>query len=183
MNTLPIKIVVTGAAGLVGREFITRLKAAGYCEIVAIDKHPANTKILRTLHPHVRVIETDLASADGWEATVAEADVIVVAQAQIGGLDRAAFVANNITATERLIKAVRCWKPPARCFRRWHGSAAWFMVGNAFSHVPRGKMRGNRGDAQGDPRAAEPARRADGSGQAGGMDGDDRCRDARLRVR
>jgi hypothetical protein len=36
---------------------------------------------------------------------------------------------------------------------------AWYR--NAFSHVPRGKMRGNRGDAQGDPRAAEPARRAD----------------------
>jgi nucleoside-diphosphate-sugar epimerase len=111
VNTKPIKIVVTGAAGLVGQNLIIRLKAAGYFDIVAIDKRRANTKILRTLHPHVGVIEADLASASGWEATVADADVIVVAHAQIGGLDRAAFVANNITATERLIKAVRAKAP------------------------------------------------------------------------
>lgn len=111
MNTKPIKIVVTGAAGLVGQNLMARLKAGGHFEIVAIDKHPANTKILRRLHPHIKVIEADLASADGWEATVADADVIVVAHAQIGGLDRTAFVANNVVATERLVKAVRVKAP------------------------------------------------------------------------
>jgi nucleoside-diphosphate-sugar epimerase len=111
LNKIPTKIVVTGAAGLVGQNLMTRLKAGDYCEIIAIDKHPANIKILRKLHPHIRVIEADLASADGWEAAVADADVIVVGHAQIGGLDRAAFVANNVIATECLIKAVRVKAP------------------------------------------------------------------------
>jgi len=111
VDKLATKIVVTGAAGLVGQNLMTRLKTGDYCEIVAIDKHPANTNILRKLHPHIRVIEADLASANDWEAAVADADVIVVGHAQIGGIDRAAFVANNIIATDRLIKAVRVKVP------------------------------------------------------------------------
>ena len=43
------KIAITGAAGLVGQNLIPRLKARGYGAIVAIDKHPAHTQILRRL--------------------------------------------------------------------------------------------------------------------------------------
>ena len=46
------KIVVTGAAGLIGQNLTPRLKARGY-QIVGIDKHPTNTKILRELHPDI----------------------------------------------------------------------------------------------------------------------------------
>jgi nucleoside-diphosphate-sugar epimerase len=105
------KIVVTGAAGLVGQNLIPRLKARGLTDIVAIDKHPANTAILRRLHPDITVIETDLAKADGWQAAVADADVLVLSHAQIGGLDEAAFTANNVTATERVLSAVRGKSP------------------------------------------------------------------------
>jgi nucleoside-diphosphate-sugar epimerase len=111
MTTASVKVVVTGAAGLVGQNLVRRLEAHGYSEIVAIDKHPANSTILRELHPRITVIEADLATADGWQTTVAHADVIIVSHAQIGGLDRAAFVANNITATERLISTVRAKAP------------------------------------------------------------------------
>jgi uncharacterized protein YbjT (DUF2867 family) len=41
------KIVVTGAAGLVGQNLIPRLTAKGFTDIVAIDKHPTNLKILK----------------------------------------------------------------------------------------------------------------------------------------
>ena len=34
-----IKIALTGAAGLVGQNLIPRLKARGYINIVALDKH------------------------------------------------------------------------------------------------------------------------------------------------
>lgn len=105
------KIVVTGAAGLVGQNLIPRLKARGQTNIVAIDKHPANTAILRQLHPDVPVLEADLAKDDGWQTAVADADVVVSAHAQIGGLDGAAFTANNVTGTERLIEAVRSNAP------------------------------------------------------------------------
>ena len=104
---MAVKIAITGAAGLVGQNLIPRLKARGYADIVAVDKHKANTAILRALHPDIAVIESDLARDDGWQAAVAGADVVVVSHAQIGGLEEAAFTANNVTATQRLIEAVR----------------------------------------------------------------------------
>ena len=100
------KIAITGAAGLVGQNLIPRLKARGYRDIVAIDKHPANTALLRRLHPDITVVEVDLAQAGAWEQAVAAVDVIVICHAQIGGLDRAVYTRNNITATERLLAAV-----------------------------------------------------------------------------
>jgi len=105
------KIALTGAAGLVGQNLVPRLKSRGYRNIVALDKHSANTAILRRLHPELTVIETDLARDDGWQAAVADADVVVLAHAQIGGLDAAAFTANNVTATDRVIAAVRAKTP------------------------------------------------------------------------
>ena len=57
------------------------------------------------------MIEADLAQDDGWQAAVADADVVVFAHAQIGGLDEAAFTANNVTATERVLEAVRAKSP------------------------------------------------------------------------
>jgi nucleoside-diphosphate-sugar epimerase len=106
-----LKIALTGAAGLVGQNLVPRLKSRGYRNIVALDKHSANTAILRRLHPELTVIETDLARDDGWQAAVADADVVVLAHAQIGGLDAAAFTANNVTATDRVIAAVRAKTP------------------------------------------------------------------------
>jgi nucleoside-diphosphate-sugar epimerase len=100
------KIAITGAAGLVGQNLIPRLTARGYGDIVAIDKHPANTALLRRLHPDVTVIEADLAEAGAWQQAVADVEVIVVCHAQIGGLDRAAYARNNVAATERLLAAV-----------------------------------------------------------------------------
>ena len=101
------RIVVTGAAGLVGQNLIPRLKARGFTDIVALDKHRANTKILADLHPDIRVIEADLARAGGWEDTFAGADALIQLHAQIGGLDAAAFESNNVTSTERVLAAAK----------------------------------------------------------------------------
>ena len=51
---MSLRIAVTGAAGLVGQNLIPRLKARGLTDIVAIDKHAANTAILRRLHPDIQ---------------------------------------------------------------------------------------------------------------------------------
>ena len=106
-----MRILVTGAAGLVGQNLIPRLKARGLSGIVAIDKHPKNAAILRELHPDIEVLQCDLAKDEGWQMRAAEADAVVLAHAQIGGLDEKNFVANNITATERVIEAVRKTSP------------------------------------------------------------------------
>jgi len=104
---MPPSIVISGAAGLVGQNLIPRLKARGYTEIVAIDKHPANTATLRRLHPDISIIEANLARENGWEDAVAASDVVVCAHAQIGGINRTAFEENNIAATKRLIDIVK----------------------------------------------------------------------------
>ena len=100
------KIVITGAAGLVGQNLIPRLKARGY-HIVGIDKHPRNISILRELHSDIEVLEADLAVEGAWVEALAGADALVLNQAQIGGLARDEFIANNVTATENLITGVR----------------------------------------------------------------------------
>lgn len=104
-------IALTGAAGLIGQNLVPRLKARGYSDIVAIDKHPANTATLRRLHPDITVIEADLANTEGWQSVVAKADTVIVSHAQIGGLDPSAFTANNVTATGRLMEAIARSKP------------------------------------------------------------------------
>ena len=85
---MPAKIGITGAAGLVGQNLIPRLKERGYRDIVAIDKHPANTALLRRLHPDVAVVEADLSGEGDWQRAVAGVDVVVICHAQIGGLDQ-----------------------------------------------------------------------------------------------
>jgi nucleoside-diphosphate-sugar epimerase len=100
-------VAITGAAGLIGQNLIPRLKARGYNDIVAIDKHPANTAILRRLHPDIRIIEADLAHAEGWQEAVAGCDLVICSHAQIGGTNQLAFEDNNVTATRRLIEIVK----------------------------------------------------------------------------
>lgn len=100
-----MKIVVTGAAGLVGQNLIPRLKARGH-SIVGIDKHPANVRILKQLHPDMEVVAADLAEDTGWESALDGADVVVVGHAQIGGLVEDEFVRNNQSATARLLDAI-----------------------------------------------------------------------------
>lgn len=101
------KIVITGAAGLVGQNLLPRLIAKGYSNIVAIDKHPVNTLTLQKLNPEVRVVQADLAADDSgpWAAELEGCHALVIAHAQIGGIDSAEFVRNNIRATEQLVAA------------------------------------------------------------------------------
>lgn len=104
------KIVITGAAGLVGQNLIPRLTAKGYANLVAIDKHASNIAILRQQHPSLRVLRADLAEPDSgvathWQDELAGCDALVIGHAQIGGSVPAEFVRNNVEATERLLEA------------------------------------------------------------------------------
>jgi nucleoside-diphosphate-sugar epimerase len=100
-----MKIVVTGAAGLVGQNLVQRLERWTGIDLVCIDKHAANVQILRQVHPELRVIEADLATPGPWEHEFEGADVVVIGHAQIGGTVEAAFTRNNIVATERILEA------------------------------------------------------------------------------
>jgi nucleoside-diphosphate-sugar epimerase len=99
------RIVITGAAGLVGQNLIVRLKRLGYTALTGIDKHAANTSTLARLHPDIEVVQADLAQRGTWERALTPGATLIIAHAQIGGQDAAAFHANNITATENILAA------------------------------------------------------------------------------
>jgi len=106
------KIVITGAAGLVGQNLLPRLKRKNLGELIAIDKHPKNTAILRQLHPELRVIEADLAEAGSWQQELEGCTHLMIGHAQIGGLFSEEYVRNNVTATERLLETALRYQVP-----------------------------------------------------------------------
>ena len=101
------KLVLFGGAGLVGQNLIVLLKEQGYTRLVVIDKHHANLDILRKLHPEIEAIEADMAVAGEWQNAAQGAAAAVMLQAQIGGEFVAEFTANNVTATELALEAMR----------------------------------------------------------------------------
>ena len=106
------KIVITGAAGLVGQNLIARLKPDSCVRIVGIDKHHANTRALRRLHPEIEVIEADLSVAGAWVTAFEGADAVIQLHAQIGGLEWREYEANNIAATEKVLAAMKAAQVP-----------------------------------------------------------------------
>lgn len=101
-----MKVVITGAAGLVGQNLIQRLKCVGKYDLVALDKHAANIQILRRFHPDLRIIAADLAEPGPWQMELDQTDCVVIAHAQIGGLVEDEFIRNNVIATEQLLAAL-----------------------------------------------------------------------------
>lgn len=99
------KVLITGAAGLVGQNLIPMLKQEGLYEIVAVDKHQTNCEILRRLHPDVTVLVEDIAEPGKWEEHANGCQAIIQLHAQIGGIQEAEFERNNIIATENVLKA------------------------------------------------------------------------------
>ena len=106
------KIVVTGAAGLVGQNLVARLKARNDLQLVGIDKHQANVRLFRRIHPETQIIEADLSSPGEWMNQFSGADAVIINQAQIGGLNPLEFEANNVTATKQILSAVDANRVP-----------------------------------------------------------------------
>lgn len=101
------KIVITGAAGLVGQNLVVELKDRGYTHLVAIDKHEHNLRILAELHPDVRTVRADLAEPGPWSDELEGAACLVQLHAQITGKTTDLFIRNNIEATRHVLGAVR----------------------------------------------------------------------------
>jgi len=104
---MSVRVVVTGAAGLVGQNLVLMLKEQGYENVVAIDKHAGNLEVLRGLAPGVETVVADLTEPGSWESRFDPEPVVVVLHAQITGKFSEEFVRNNIEATKRLLEAIR----------------------------------------------------------------------------
>jgi nucleoside-diphosphate-sugar epimerase len=106
------KLVLTGAAGLVGQNLVVELASRGYRNLVAIDKHEYNLGILRQLHPGVSCVLADLAEQGTWENEFAGAACVVQLHAQITGKYSDLFQRNNIDATRRVLDAMHAHAVP-----------------------------------------------------------------------
>ena len=106
------KIIIPGAAGLVGQNLIVQLKKRGYTNLVAIDKHNNNLKVLQELHPDITAIEADLAEHGDWEKSFEGADVVLMLQAQIGAPTIEPFIRNNITSTKNILEVIKQYNIP-----------------------------------------------------------------------
>lgn len=106
------KIILPGGAGLVGQNLIARLKIKGYENIVVIDKHKANLRLLKKIQPNVETVLADLSELGGWQEHFKDADVVVMLQAQIGGNDYEDFVHNNIDTTKNILNLVKQYNIP-----------------------------------------------------------------------
>ncbi|CAM3872306.1 NAD-dependent epimerase/dehydratase family protein [Smaragdicoccus niigatensis] len=106
------RIVVTGGAGLVGQNLVARLSAAGWSNLVVLDKHAGNLRVLRELHPGVECVDADLAEPGDWPQHFDSADVVIMLHAQIGGNDPDAFTRNNVEATRLVLAAARTHAVP-----------------------------------------------------------------------
>ncbi|MCZ2497394.1 NAD-dependent epimerase/dehydratase family protein [Xylophilus sp. Kf1] len=107
MPSSSLKIVLPGGAGLVGQNLVARLLAKGYTDIVVIDKHAANLAVLKRVQPGVTTELGDLSRPGAWQRHFAGADVVVMLQAQIGGLVWQEFVDNNVTSTALVLEEIR----------------------------------------------------------------------------
>lgn len=101
------KIVLTGGAGLVGLNLVVELRAAGFTNLVVIDKLAENLGIIRRIHPEVRCVEADLAEPGPWERELEGCACAVLLHAQITGLSPEPFIRNNIDATKLVIAELR----------------------------------------------------------------------------
>ena len=101
------RIVITGAAGLVGQNLVALLAEEQCTNLVAIDKNGENLAVLARLHPDVRTRVCDLAEPGEWEDEIADADVVVMLHAQITGKTGEPFARNNVEATKRVLAVLR----------------------------------------------------------------------------
>jgi nucleoside-diphosphate-sugar epimerase len=107
-----MKIILPGGAGLVGQNLVACLKAKGYTNIVVLDKHIQNLAILKKVQPGIRLEYADLAEPGAWVNHFADAQVVVMLQAQIGGNDYQDFLRNNVDSTRCVIDAIKLHKVP-----------------------------------------------------------------------
>lgn len=108
-----IKIVLPGGAGLVGQNLVARLRDQGYHNIVVLDKHRANLNVLQQVQQALHCEYADLAQTGNWQQHIRDADVVVMLQAQIGGIDYQDFQRNNIDATRLILDTIKsCPAPP-----------------------------------------------------------------------
>jgi nucleoside-diphosphate-sugar epimerase len=95
------KIVITGAAGLVGQNLMPMLVAEGY-NITAIDRNP-NLALLGRLNPSVQCLMADISSPGDWAEAFKDADIVIQLHAQIAAPNPEPFITSNVGGVQQVL--------------------------------------------------------------------------------
>lgn len=106
------RIILPGGAGLVGQNLVHSLKAKGYKNIMVLDKHAHNLRILQQQHPDTTTELVDLAAPGPWDRFFEGADTVVMLQAQIGAKERETYVRNTVDSTRLVLDAIKRYQVP-----------------------------------------------------------------------
>lgn len=103
-----MKVVVTGAAGLVGQNLVPMLLAEGY-RVTAIDRNP-NINLLKRLNPKANCIQADVSYPGKWENEFRDADCVIELHAQIAAQTAAPFERSNIEGVNNVLELCKKYK-------------------------------------------------------------------------
>ena len=100
------KIVLTGGAGLVGLNLVVELCAAGFTNLVVIDKRAENVEISRGCSPRYAGSSPTSRSQDAGRMSSMGAPALCSCTRRITGLTIEPFIRNNVEATKLVIAAL-----------------------------------------------------------------------------
>lgn len=100
------KIVITGAAGLVGMNLMAMMHDEGFSKvnsIISIDKNNNNILLAKKLFPEIKHAVADLSIKEDWEKYFKNADVVIQLQAQISSAYADPYIKNNIDSVNNVL--------------------------------------------------------------------------------
>lgn len=100
------KIIVTGAAGMVGQNLVPLLVKQQY-QVVALDRNKHNLALLKEGHPNIDARRVDLAKKGAWRNLFEHAFAVVDLKAQIASRGKKAFYRNNTRAEANILDACK----------------------------------------------------------------------------
>jgi nucleoside-diphosphate-sugar epimerase len=96
------KIIITGAAGLVGLNLLSLIDRTKY-NIVAIDKHKHNINLARKIFPEIKAIHADVNIGGCWEKEFENTHCVIQLQAQISSQNAKFYKRNNIDSVKVIL--------------------------------------------------------------------------------
>ncbi len=105
-----MKIIITGAAGLVGMNLLAMMHENGFSKnntLIAIDKNSNNIRLAKRLFPEVRFFVSDLSVIGDWDKHFNDADIVIQLQAQIASPYADPYIKNNIDSVNNVIEACK----------------------------------------------------------------------------
>ncbi|MET9485939.1 NAD-dependent epimerase/dehydratase family protein [Nocardia sp. NPDC006630] len=103
-----MKALVTGASGFLGGAIVRRLVRDGQYNVVILARATSNLRDLGDVIDQVEVVTGDLTDAASLDSATKGIDVVFHSAARVDERGtRAQFVAENLTATEHLLKSAR----------------------------------------------------------------------------